>query len=465
MTYEQSRTLLVAVVGHTNTGKTSLLRTLLHDVGFGQISSRPATTRDVRAATISSQGKPLLTLFDTPGLEDGVGLYAWLEANRTSGKHHDGPERIQTLLDHPIAQSDYEQESKVLKQLLVSDAAFFVIDARDPVLPKFMDELAILQMCGKPIVPVLNHTAAEGHQAQVWTEKLARIGLHHWVAFDTVSPQEGGETQVYEQLVAVLPAARKAIKTLIAERTMEQAQRRAAAIRWLGELITDVSACQFVVQHRTDDATDAATFELQRKVVAHEQSCLRHILQIYGFRPDDARLSGLSVTSGTWQEDLFDPDTLRDFGVKAGKGIAAGGAAGASIDVMTGGFSLGAGTLIGAAAGGIWQSWQKFGQPLQYKLQGYTPLRVDDGVIEVLAKRQLALIYALQRRGHAALEPISHAELRDHFPMEAFVKLRKKARQHPQWSALPGSEFRDSPLRQQAIDAFGKAVLDSMQTG
>ena len=37
----------VAVVGHTNTGKTSLLRTLTRNAEFGEISSRPGTTRHV----------------------------------------------------------------------------------------------------------------------------------------------------------------------------------------------------------------------------------------------------------------------------------------------------------------------------------------------------------------------------------------------------------------------------------
>ena len=44
--------LRIAVVGHTNTGKTSLLRTLTRDVGFGEVSSRPATTRHVEASSL-----------------------------------------------------------------------------------------------------------------------------------------------------------------------------------------------------------------------------------------------------------------------------------------------------------------------------------------------------------------------------------------------------------------------------
>ncbi|WP_200870248.1 GTPase, partial [Pseudomonas aeruginosa] len=42
--------LILAVVGHTNTGKTSLLRTLTRDRGFGEVSHRPSTTRHVEGA-------------------------------------------------------------------------------------------------------------------------------------------------------------------------------------------------------------------------------------------------------------------------------------------------------------------------------------------------------------------------------------------------------------------------------
>ena len=42
-----TKPLKLAVVGHTNVGKTSLLRTLTRDVGFGEVSHRPSTTRHV----------------------------------------------------------------------------------------------------------------------------------------------------------------------------------------------------------------------------------------------------------------------------------------------------------------------------------------------------------------------------------------------------------------------------------
>ena len=64
--------LKVAVVGHTNVGKTSLLRTLLRDTEFGEVSIHPATTRHVEGAVLLVDGQPALELYDTPGLEDSI---------------------------------------------------------------------------------------------------------------------------------------------------------------------------------------------------------------------------------------------------------------------------------------------------------------------------------------------------------------------------------------------------------
>ena len=69
-----TKPLTLAVVGHTNVGKTSLLRTLTRDVGFGEVSHRPSTTRHVEGARLSVDGQALLELYDTPGLEDAIAL-------------------------------------------------------------------------------------------------------------------------------------------------------------------------------------------------------------------------------------------------------------------------------------------------------------------------------------------------------------------------------------------------------
>ena len=139
--------LSLAVVGHTNTGKTSLLRTLLRDSQFGEVKNAPATTRHVEEAAISDGSNTLVYLYDTPGLEDAGGVLDWLEANTSS--RSDGIERLQQFLDSPEAAGDFNQEAKVLRQLLQSDMALYVVDAREPVLNKYKDELTVLSWCAK----------------------------------------------------------------------------------------------------------------------------------------------------------------------------------------------------------------------------------------------------------------------------------------------------------------------------
>ena len=74
-----SAPLKLALVGHTNVGKTSLLRTLTRDVEFGEVSPRASTTRHVEGARLSVDGQALLELYDTPGLEDAITLLDYLE--------------------------------------------------------------------------------------------------------------------------------------------------------------------------------------------------------------------------------------------------------------------------------------------------------------------------------------------------------------------------------------------------
>ena len=100
--------LKLAVVGHTNVGKTSLLRTLTRDVGFGEVSHRPSTTRHVEGARLSVDGEPLLELYDTPGLEDAIALLDYLERLERPGERLDGPARLARFLQGSEARQRFD---------------------------------------------------------------------------------------------------------------------------------------------------------------------------------------------------------------------------------------------------------------------------------------------------------------------------------------------------------------------
>ncbi|MFF7706449.1 DUF3482 domain-containing protein [Pseudomonas sp. NPDC007930] len=447
-----SQPVTLAVVGHTNVGKTSLLRTLTRDVGFGEVSHRPSTTRHVEGARLSVVGQALVELYDTPGLEDAMALLAHFDQLDAPGERLDGPARVQRFLTSAEARQRFEQEAKVLRQLLACDAGLYVIDAREPVLAKYRDELEVLAACGKPLLPVLNFVAAHEHREPQWREALARLGLHALVRFDSVAPPRDGEQRLYQSLALLLEPARGLLERLV-EDHQQQAQRRLAQAQLLvAQLLVDCAACRRgVPREQHGEAVEA----LRKAVREREQHCVEALLALYGFRRADAAASDLPLLDGRWGDDLFNPETLRQLGVKLGGGLAAGAAAGAGIDLMVGGLTLGLATLAGALAGGALQTARGYGARLLGKFKGERELTVDDAVLRLLALRQTQLVKALQARGHAALAAITvHSPDGERWRQGKLPAELARARAHPAWSTLNRGARPGDDERQRAVAAL-----------
>ena len=450
--------LKMAVVGHTNVGKTSLLRTLTRDVGFGEVSHRPSTTRHVEGARLSVDGEPLLELYDTPGLEDAIALLDYLERLERPGERLDGPARVARFLDTAEARQRFEQEAKVLRQLLASDAGLYVIDAREPVLAKYRDELAVLAACGKPLLSVLNFSGHPQQREPQWRDALARLGLHALVRFDTVAPPLDGERRLYESLALLLEQARPQLERLIADHEAQTRARHQAGARLIAELLIDCAACRrsVVAQPTLEQGEIRALHDAIRQ---REQTCVDALLRLFAFRKDDARPGDLPLLDGRWGDDLFNPETLKQLGVNVGGGLAAGAAAGAGIDLLVGGLSLGAATVIGALAGGGLQTARNYGSRLLGKLKGQRELTVDDGVLRLLALRQRQLLAALAARGHAATEAIQLDAPSDKSWREARLpEALRKARAHPEWSSLNRQARLEHSERQEQVSLLAEQL-------
>lgn len=456
-----SDTLQLAVVGHTNTGKTSLARTLARDTRFGQVDNQPGTTRHIEGVRLMIDGRQAIEWFDTPGMEDSVALGDYIDS-LTTGQRLEGPDRIRRFLDSPEAASRFEQEARVLNKMLHTDAALYVIDARDPMLAKHRDELALLVDCGKPILPVLNFTSAPVHRAQAWRDAMARLGLHVQADFDTVAPPLDGEEQLYDRLAVLLHAHGPALRELSSSLTRQRSARRLDAQRLLANLLIDAAALHLSCAPN-EAAVAMATEQLRAHIRAREQQFIDALLTLFQFRQSDYQPSDLPLTGERWGMDLFHPQALKDMGIQVGTGMAAGAAAGAAVDLMTAGLSLGTGTLVGAAAGGAWTSMERLGRRVAGRLRGHREISVDDAVLRLLAMRGRALIAALDRRGHAALQPLVLTESGQPIEDAAWRKAPlpdalKEARSRPEWSRLsPGYE--EDERRKKVVQALAATLL------
>lgn len=454
--------LRLAVVGHTNTGKTSLLRTLTHDAGFGQISDAPGTTRHVEGARLLLNGAAAVELYDTPGLEDGIGLLDYMDQlHAQTGSRHDGPESIARFLDSPESKRRFEQEARVLKKLMACNAGLYVIDVRDPVLAKHKDELAILARCGKPLVPVLNFINDDDARKQDWKTTLARLGLHVVIEFDTVAPAIDGEAQLYQKLALVLDTHANTLQALSDDVGVQRERRRTAAFALVADMLIDVAALRLSSQTDTE-SVKRTTQLLQDKIRQREQAGIKALLEHYRFRSDDYPGQPLPLQGGRWNMDLFNPQALLDTGIQVGKGFAAGAMAGAAVDVFTAGLSLGTAALIGGVLGSVWQGTDKLGKRLYGRLQGYHEITVEDGILRLLAIRAHQLIRALELRGHADMAPVkvSSEAVKEELRDQPLPEPLRDARSYPEWSRL-GGKFSSGSRRDAAVSELGKILADA----
>ncbi len=449
--------LKLAVVGHTNTGKTSILRTLLRDVYFGEVKNEAATTRHVERAqlTDSQTGEVLVALYDTPGLEDASGLMDWLEDNTASRR--DGIERLQQFLAADIAQGadsldsyayqDYSQEAKVIRQVLASDMAIYVVDAREPVLGKYKDELAILSWAAIPVMPVFNFTDSQDANIDEWQTMLARRNLHISTRFDSVAFEFEDEMHLWQNLATMLTHS-EMIEKLMQSRTADWAQLYDEANIIIADFLLNVAA--FVREINEDDDPMPVLAQMQEAVRQTERAMQHKLLNSYKFYDNAVASTPLELQA--YQQDPFDPELLKTYGIRTTSGAAAGALLGLGIDAAALGTTLGLGAALGGIAGGLLSNTSSIAD----KLIGVKRLYIDPATLTLLATRAMDLLTALRHRGHAATDATQMLYQSDNKNNTAYDsedndntsnlitpwssnKLPselKKARGKPQWSSL-----------------------------
>lgn len=466
-----SRTLRVAVVGHTNTGKTSLLRTLMRDADFGEVSDRPAVTRHVESAQIVVSDGWTVEVFDTPGLEDSISLLDHLDTIGRDGRRT-GIEQVRDFLSSDSAAGPFAQEAKSLRQVLDSDAALYVIDARDRVLAKFRDELEILSRCARPVVPVLNFVASGEANTTPWRSALAELNLHAVAEFDTVVFDQAGEIRLFEKLRTLLDEFQPVLDALIEKRRRERRELIAGTARLIAELLVDVAAYSQTIARIEQTEAERQVEQFKQQVREREQYCVDDLLHLYRFREEDLASAPLPIEGGQWGVDLFSPAALKQFGIRTGGAVAAGAATGLVLDVMFGGMSLGAWTTLGASLGAAVELGRTHGRRLFDRARGYSELRCDQSTLIVLLVRQTRLAQALLRRGHAAVSPIALADDSDtgrsappHWTRDVVREL-DEAKIHPGWSRLgePRRVDLDNAHRQQVVRRICQCIETQLGT-
>jgi small GTP-binding protein len=440
----------VAVVGHTNTGKTSLIRTLLRDDRFGNIDESAGTTRYVEKSTIFAGDDAVINLYDTPGFEDSSALLQALDDLSKTVKARLPADLLRAFISQAENFAEFAQEIKVLRQSLNSDVLLYVIDVREPLLGKYHDEVEILSMAGKPIVPVFNFIAGHSESLARWREQMAQFNLHAALNFDTVAFDFEAEKRLYQKLQSQLESRYDELQSLIDYRQDVWKNLLLAAARRIFQLLTEV-ACYRQEAAGSSGITDADVASMQDFVRNAERQTLRDLLTMFAFTQTDVELQQLPVRDGRWVLDIFSPHMLHDFGLNAGATALKGAAAGAGIDLVVGGLSLGAASLLGASLGAGWATLRRYRQELIAAWRGHKWLCVDDNTVSLLYLRQRNLLHTLTQRGHAAQNKLQLTNDVVHVLPQQWDKVIKVLRLNPEWRHLPTTDEDYRKLQSQVM--------------
>lgn len=457
MPNQSNRPIKLAVIGHTNVGKTSLMRTLLRNEDFGEVKNASATTRHVEMATLHTQdGIPLVALYDTPGLEDGSGVMDFI-VEHTDGRA-DGVDRLRAFLEAVSTQSnlldgDYSQEAKVITALLSSQVALYVIDTREPISSKYKDELAILASSGIPILPVFNFIKDKNTQFEAWKDMLSRRALHVYNLFDTIAFDFDSEMTLWENLGTM--THHQAFHTLKDERTkLWQQMSETGSVMIADFLINVASFHQKIGEH---DDPEPVLNAMQHTTHQAFNILQDRLLELYKFYHTPLQQDELIIHGS--EQDMFDGEFLARYGIRTAGGSIAGIVIGASIDVATLGASLGLGTAIGSVVGGLLPN----STTIKDKALGIKTLNISDDTLLILATKSQALHHTLRHLGHANLNQINISH-QDHlvWQLGKLPTPLKKARTYPNYCSLNESYDAKKHLRSTLANELSETLLEHL---
>lgn len=362
----------LALLSHTNAGKTTLARTLLRrDIGAVMDRAHVTEVAESHVLMTSPRGDELV-LWDTPGFGDSVRLLRRLEL----GGNPLGWFLAQVwdrFADRPFWCS--QQALRAARES--ADVLLYVLNAtEDPASAGYVaPEVRILQWLGKPTLVLLNQVGPrsapdrESALAAQWRETLERHapGLACGVmSFDAFARCWLQEHTLLAAIQECLPAERRdgyvRLRAAWRDRDLQVLQQSAQVIAGqLAETARDEASVAGVSMAEKarhwlgqggSDAPSAgeqrAQRELSQRLDAAVRRCTGQLVELHGL-VGTAEADLLQAMGGEFDtRRAIDADRAGLWG-----GLVSGALSGLAADLAAGGMTFGAGAVLGGIAGAV----------------------------------------------------------------------------------------------------------------
>jgi hypothetical protein len=362
----------LALVSHTNVGKTTLARTLLgRDVGT--VRDAPHVTLEAERFTLieTAEGDSL-QLWDTPGFGDSVRL-----ARRLAQRGNPLGWFLAEVWDRFRDRAFWSTQQAVRAALDHADVVLYLVNAAEgPQASGYVEpEMKVLELIGRPVLVLLNQMGRpkpvhdEAAQVALWQRQLgAYAGVRAVLPLDAFARCWVQEIALLDEVRKALPAGKQAPFSRLAAAWREQreatfaqsmqvlAQRlaRAAVDRepvagdGLRGRLRELGATLGLAGSGEATPKQAAMAALAARLDADIRSGTDKLIALHGLggHARDAILDRLA-------EHYAVSERLSEGKAALLGGAITGALAGLKADIATGGLTLGGGLLLGGVLGAL----------------------------------------------------------------------------------------------------------------
>ena len=348
-----------AVVGKINMGKSSVLATLLEidDDRVIRVSSTPGETTRCQALPLVFDDKEMLRFVDTPGFSRA------LEAMRAiQDMHGEGTPNLTSVkkfVEQQLESGEFEDEARLLEPVIEGAGVLYVVDPSKPLRDAFVAEMEILRWTGRPRMALLNEKVENEERLEEWR---ARLGSYFNLVrtFNAHHARFEERRRLLRSLLEIDEGHRGRIEDTIRLIDEEWEQRREESaeevMNFLSKALRHRESVQLdekedELEHRKERRQAELTTKYYKSIAGLEEKTYRKFLEFYRHQVIEVEVDE-ELFSGV---DLSAEETWKKWGLSRSQltvtGGVAGGVAGAAVDLGSGGFTHGLGTVFGAISG------------------------------------------------------------------------------------------------------------------
>ncbi len=344
----------IAVLGHPNEGKSSVLSTLAEDDSV-RVSAFPGETVVCRSFPVIIDGCEVLRFTDTPGFQDPFRVVT--ELRRLAEQSGDCIARFREQFADV---SELADDIELLAPVARGAGIIYVVDGSRPVRNVDRAEIEILRLSGRPRMAVINCKSDSFDYLEDWKNEFRR-NFNANRLFNAHRATYAERISLLETLQSVDQDWQPILENVLVAVKADWEARNRQTVEIILDLVTDCLGYTVSAKIRQPEDQERLRSELMsryhREVQHKEKEAHNRIRALYKHNIFNVVLPEESLL----HHDLFSEKTWELFGLSKTQVAVVGGlggaALGAGVDLAVGGMALGLVTGIAGAAGALGALW------------------------------------------------------------------------------------------------------------